>query len=193
MAVKAVRQAAKPRAAKRAAKRATRRAARKARRSAKPKAPKAARKATKPRAAKRAAKRVTRKASRKARKSAKPKAPKAVKATKPRAAKRAVRRTKVKKPKRVTRKMQTGSYRKVWNGTAKFTKGGLTKDDLMLNKRGKVVSKKMFKKGQALKGQSGWMKAVMQARKELGITGFCLMNRGAQGVALYKKAKEIYN
>merc|ERR1712053_53674 len=129
------------------------------------------------------------------RRAAKPKAPKAAKATKPRApkaSKRAVRRTKVKKPKRVTKKMQTGSYRKVWNGTAKWTKGGLTKDDLMLNKRGKVVSKKMFKRGEALKGASGWMEAVVKARKELGITGFCLLNRGAQGVALYKRAKELH-
>merc|ERR1712087_859124 len=109
------------------------------------------------------------------------------------ASKRAVRRTKVKKPKRVTRKMQTGSYRKVWNGTAKFPKGGLVKADLMLNKKGKVVSKKMFKNGQRLQKKSGWMTAIMQARKELGITGFCTVNRRAQGVALYKRAKELYN
>merc|ERR1711902_180622 len=122
----------------------------------------------------------------------KPKAPNAAKATKPRApkaSKRAVRRTQVKKPKRVTRKMQTGSYRKVWNGTAKWTKGGLTKIDLCLNKRGKVVSKKMLKNGQALKNRGGgWMAAVMKARTMLGIQGFCLMNRGREGVALYKKA-----
>merc|ERR1711881_462780 len=97
-----------------------------------------------------------------------------------------------KKPKRVTKKSQTGSKRKVWNGTAVYTKGGLTKKDLMLNKNGKVVSKKMFKKGQALKGKSGWMAAVKKARKELGITGFVLMNRGAHGVALYQKAKELF-
>merc|ERR1711972_260952 len=117
------------------------------------------------------------------------------KATKPRApkaSKRAVRRTKVKKPKRVTRKMQTGSYRKVWNGSAKFTKGGLMKKDLMLNPKGKVVSKKMFAHGQKLqKNNGGWMAAVMQARKELGITGFCTINRGTQGIALYKRAKEL--
>merc|ERR1719356_509696 len=150
--------------------------------------PKAVRAAAKPRAANRAARRATRKAARKARRAAKPKAPKA--ATKPRApkaTKRAVRRTKAKKPKRITKKMQTGSYLKVWNGTAKWTKGGLTKADLCKNKRGKIVSKKKLK---ARKG--GWMKAVVKARKELGITGFCLMNRGAQGVALYKKAKELH-
>merc|ERR1719150_3314447 len=116
-------------------------------------APKAVRAASKPRSAKRAAKRATHRAARKARRAAKPKAPKAATATKPRApkSKRAVRRTQVKKPKRVTRKMQTGSYRKVWNGTSKFTKGGLTKADLMINKKGKVVSKKAFKNGERLR------------------------------------------
>merc|ERR1712130_327599 len=124
----------------------------------------------------------------KARRAAKPKAPKAArKASKPKKAKKAVR--KVKKAKKITRKMQTGSYRKVWNGTAKWTKGGLTKADLCINKRGKVVSKKMMKKANKT---GGWMGAVMQARKELGITGFCLMNRGAEGKALYNKAKELY-
>merc|ERR1739848_334721 len=113
-----------------------------------------------------------------ARRAAKPKAPKA--------GKRAVRRTKVKKAKKITRKMQTGSYRKVWNGTAKYTKGGLTKADLCQNKRGKIVSKKRMNAK-----PSGWTAAVMKARKELGITGFCIVNRGAQGVALYKRAKEL--
>merc|ERR1711879_599531 len=158
-------------------------------------AAKAVRRATKPRSAKRrAAKRATRRAARTARRAAKPKAPKAAKAVKPRApkaSKKAVRR--VKKAKRVSRKMLTGSYRKVWNGTATYTKGGLMKKDLMLNKRGKVVSKKQFAKGQKLQKKGGWMTAVMQARKELGITGFCTVNRGAQGVALYKRAKELYN
>merc|ERR1719411_278089 len=144
-------------------------------------APKAVRAASKPRNPEHPSKRTSRRAARKARRAAKPKAPKAATASKPRApkSKRAVRRTQVKKPKRVTRKMQTGSYRKVWNGTSKFTKGGLTKADLMLNKRGKVVSKKMFKNGQRLNKNNTWMTCVMKARKELGITGFCLMNRGA--------------
>lgn len=158
-----------------------------------------ARKATKPRSAKRrAAKRVTRRVARKARK---PKAPKAVKSTKPRAPKRkAVRKSKKarrtvkpRKPKRVTRKMQTGSYRKVWNGTKKFTKGGLTKADLMMNSRRKIVSKKMHAHATSRKSFAGWTTAVKQARKEMGISGFVLMNRGAQGTALYARAKAIYN
>merc|ERR1719461_1596808 len=154
-------------------------------------APKAVRAASKPRSAKR----TTSRAARKARRAAKPKAPKAATAAKPRApkAKRAVRRTKPRKPKRVTRKMLTGSYRKVWNGTSKFTKGGLTKADLMLNARGKVVSKKQFQQGQRLmKHNGGWTAALMKARKELNITGFCKINRGAQGIALYKRAKELH-
>jgi hypothetical protein len=35
-----------------------------------------------------------------------------------------------------------GSRRKVWNGSAEKTKGGLTKDDLMKNKYGRIVSAK---------------------------------------------------
>lgn len=166
--------AAKPRAAKRTTRRAarkarvTRRAARKARVTRKPKAPK------------RAARKATKGAKKTARRAAKPKAPKAAK--------------KVRKPKRVTRAMQTGSYRKVWNGTSTYTKGGLTKKDLTLNARGKVVSKKMHSRAKNNSSHiTNWVAAVKQARKEMNITGFCLINRGAQGIALYKKAKALYN
>merc|ERR1712083_1043525 len=100
---------------------------------------------------------------------------------------------KVKKAKRVTRKMQTGSYRKVWNGTKMYTKGGLMKKDLMENKRGKIVSKKASMRAAKSGGISKWCSAMKQARKELGVTGFVTINRGAQGVALYKAAKAIYN
>lgn len=36
-----------------------------------------------------------------------------------------------------------GSRAQVWHGTAKKTKGGLTKSGLMKNKHGRIVSKKM--------------------------------------------------
>jgi len=154
-------------------------------------ASKAVRKATKPRAAKRASRRAARKATRKARKArraSKPKAPKAAK--KPRAPKATKRRSakKVKKPKRVTKKSQTGSYAKVWHGSCKWTKGGLTKADLMRNKNGKIVSKKRHT---LRKSMGGWMTAVIKARKQLGITGFVALNRGPQGIALYKLAKSL--
>lgn len=35
-----------------------------------------------------------------------------------------------------------GSRRKVWNGTCQKTPGGLTKGDLMMNKYGRIVSRK---------------------------------------------------
>ena len=35
-----------------------------------------------------------------------------------------------------------GSHAQVWHGTARHTSGGLTKKDLMKNKRGKIISRK---------------------------------------------------
>merc|ERR1712173_442916 len=119
------------------------------------------------------------KAAKKARRASKPKAPK-------------VAAKKARKPKRVTKKMQTGTMRMVWNGSKVFTKSGHVKADLCLNKNGRVMTKKQFKNGQRLK-KSGWVVAVNKARKELGITGFCAINRGAQGIALYKRAKQLHN
>lgn len=37
-----------------------------------------------------------------------------------------------------------GSRHKVYNGTAYKTRGELTKDDLIMNKRGRIVSKKKY-------------------------------------------------
>ena len=37
---------------------------------------------------------------------------------------------------------RNNTYAKVWHGTLKKTPSGLTKKDLMKNKRGKIVSKK---------------------------------------------------
>eukprot|EP00490_Sorites_sp_Unknown_P029895 CAMPEP_0114675924 /NCGR_PEP_ID=MMETSP0191-20121206/48533_1 /TAXON_ID=126664 /ORGANISM="Sorites sp." /LENGTH=130 /DNA_ID=CAMNT_0001946031 /DNA_START=92 /DNA_END=484 /DNA_ORIENTATION=- len=81
----------------------------------------------------------------------------------------------------------------VIKGFKEKTATGLKKADLMVNKRGKVVSKKAHaaakKKFQAI---SGWLKAVTQARKELGIKGFCPVGgKTAQGKALYAKAKSL--
>merc|ERR1719266_792052 len=140
----------------------------------------AVRSAVKPKKAKRAARRATRRAARKA---SKPKAPKRV----ARKSKRVAR--KAKRAKRVTKKMQTGSMRQVWNGTKLYTKGGLMKKDLMMNKRNHVMSQKKAKMGAKA---TKWMSSVMKARKELKITGFVKLNRGSQGIALYKRAKELY-
>merc|ERR1719195_1551992 len=136
-------------------------------------------------------------ARRTARKASKPKKAKATR----RATRRAVRKAtkpkkamKAKRAKKVTKKSQTGSMRQVWSGSKLYTKSGYMKKDLCVNpKNNKVLSKKRFAAAKkAGKGLSGWCNAVKQARKALNITGFVKMNRGAQGIALYKKAKAIY-
>merc|ERR1711920_754238 len=96
------------------------------------------------------------------------------------------------KAKRVTRLSQIGTKRKVWNGTKKYTAGGLTKSDLCLNKYGRVVSKKQHAMGKKAKYIFKWGKAVQKARKKLGITGMVYVNSGEKGILLYKEAKRIY-
>jgi len=41
------------------------------------------------------------------------------------------------------------------------------------------------------KKKSNWMKNLAQARKELGLKGFVAINKGVNGKALYKRAKEL--
>ena len=83
--------------------------------------------------------------------------------------------------------------RRVWSGTCDKTKGGLRKSDLMMNKRGKVVSKKMNKnasKRYKSNGLQKWTNACQKARAELGLTGFVACKKGT---AFYKLAKQYYN
>merc|ERR1711897_81441 len=84
----------------------------------------------------------------------------------------------------------------VFRGSKEKTVGGLTKDKLVKNKSGKVVSKKASqgsKKRYAGSGAQKWAKACSQARKALGIKGFAAIGgKSAQGKALYAKAKAIY-
>jgi hypothetical protein len=42
------------------------------------------------------------------------------------------------------RVIKYGSRRKVFNGSAEKTRGGLRKDDLMKNGRGRIISRKRF-------------------------------------------------
>merc|ERR1719308_720422 len=110
----------------------------------------------------------------------------AVKARRTSKPKKATKRV-ARRAKRVTKKMQTGTMRRVWSGTAMYTKGGLMKKNLCLNKRGKVVSKKAMSHGK--KHLGGWMKATMKARKQLGLTGFVPCKKGTK---YYKLAKKLY-
>merc|ERR1711981_15534 len=111
----------------------------------------------------------------------------------PKKAKRVTKRKAVRKPKRVTKKSMTGSMRMVWNGSKTYTKGGLTKSNLMVNKNGRLMSKKAHANGKkAFAGVKSWNVALSKARKELGITGFVKINRGEMGVKLYNLAKTYH-
>merc|ERR1711933_366788 len=92
------------------------------------------------------------------------KASKAMKALK--AMKKAMKKSQIAKGKR--------AKSSVFRGTKSKTSGGLTKDKLTKNKRGKVVSKaaSAAAKKRYAKGIGLWNKAVQTARKELGIKGF---------------------
>ena len=70
--------------------------------------------------------------------------------------------------------------KKVFHGTMAKTSGGLTKPDLVKNKKGKVVSKKAaaigksnFDNGRKASAFRAWNFAFVRARWVLGITGFC--------------------
>jgi len=79
--------------------------------------------------------------------------------------------------------MTTGSRAQVYHGNATETAGGLKKKDLKM-KDGEIVSKKKAKDAKT----NPWIKAVAKAKKELGITGFALV----QG-KLLTRAREIYS
>merc|ERR550514_2605062 len=101
---------------------------------------------------------------------------------------------KVMKKKRVS-KIARGRYAKalVFRGSKEKTTGGLTKDSLMRNKRGKIVSKRNNAKGKrAYKNVETWTEAFMQAREMLRVEGFHPINgKTLQGKALYYKTKAL--
>merc|ERR1712066_23183 len=88
-----------------------------------------------------------------------------------------------------------GAMARVFSGKKAKTQGGLSKENLVKNKRGKVVSKKrsaLSKKRFASSGLKAWSDAVKKARKELGLTGFVAIGgKSAAGKALYAKAKSL--
>merc|ERR1712083_747940 len=83
----------------------------------------------------------------------------------------------------------------VFRGSKVKTQGGLTKAALTKSKSGKIVGKAASargKKGFAQSALKKWCDATRQARKQLGITGFCPVGgKTAQGKALHAKVKSI--
>merc|ERR1719281_1355405 len=104
---------------------------------------------------------------------------------------------KVMKAKRVS-KIAKGKLGKaqVLRGSKEKTSSGLTKDQLMRNKRGKIVSKKANAIRRKLYQKSTikvWCECVNLARKALNLKGFVAINgKAAEGKALYAKAKALY-
>merc|ERR1712216_592997 len=112
---------------------------------------------------------------------------KAMKAMKAMAAMKAMKAMKKKAVSKIAKGKRARAV--VFHGTKEKTYTGLTKSDLIKNKRGKIVSKKaslLAKKNNYVKG---WYTAVQKARKALGLKGFVAIKKGS---ALYKKAKELY-
>merc|ERR1711865_629123 len=98
------------------------------------------------------------------------------------------------KEKRVS-KVAKGRFAKalVLKGTKEKTVGGLKSDDLMTNKRGKVVSKRANALGKRRYHQvEDWVESVMEAREALHVKGFLAINgKSLQGKALYVKARSL--
>merc|ERR1719164_456301 len=98
------------------------------------------------------------------------------------------------KSKRVS-KVAKGRYAKalVLRGSKEKTVGGLRRDALFKNKRGKVVSKRASANGKRRYAQiEGWVEGVMAARSALRLTGFVAIDgKSLMGKALYVKAKAL--
>merc|ERR1711937_383238 len=113
---------------------------------------------------------------------------KAMKAMKAMGAMKAMRAMKKKAVSKIAKGKLARSV--VFHGTKDKTYTGLTKADLIKNKRGKIVTKKSVAAGKkAYANIKGWTVACQKARKALGIKGFVAIKKGS---ALYKKAKELY-
>merc|ERR1712080_453683 len=82
----------------------------------------------------------------------------------------------------------------VYRGSKAKTVGGLTRDTLMRNTRGKVVSKRASAAGKRAfhRNIKDWHSAFMTARKTLRVQGFYAINgKTLQGKALYVKTKAL--
>merc|ERR1711971_290550 len=100
-------------------------------------------------------------------------------------------RRRVRRKKRVSVR---GSRAQVWRGSrSKVKTTGQTKNELMKNKNGKIISKKAYaagKKAYKRNGLNKWTSAVMAARKQLKVKGFKAIKKGTP---LYRAARKIYD
>merc|ERR1712187_1035894 len=80
----------------------------------------------------------------------------------------------------------------VFAGRKEKTVGGLRKDALRKNSKGKIVSKKASARAQKASAAGRGFRKWAEARKTLGLTGFVPVGgKTASGKALYAKAKAL--
>merc|ERR1719153_1795966 len=109
-----------------------------------------------------------------------------------------MKKTGMKKKAKKVSKIAKGKRAKaaVFRGTKEKTATGLKKSDLMVSKTGKVVTKKQNARGKKVYVKNGlakFTKAVMAARKALGLKGFVpIGGKTPKGQALLKKARSFY-
>merc|ERR1712036_152582 len=85
--------------------------------------------------------------------------------------------------KKTVSKIAKGRFAKavVMRGTKEKTASGLKKSDLIINKRGKIVSKKKsaLAKKRFASSVGPWMQAVKKARAALKVKGFVAIKKGS--------------
>ena len=80
---------------------------------------------------------------------------------------------------------------RVWNGTLKKTSGGLTKNDLMKNKRGKIVSKKKSAAAkQSANNLGAWLRSKGDHFLSKGVTKENIIRKGKPGRKPFKAQKQ---
>merc|ERR1719223_1389200 len=81
----------------------------------------------------------------------------------------------------------------VFRGSRERTVGGLKREALMKNIRGKVVSKRASANGKRrYRNIEDWVESVLEARRALHVSGFVAINgKSLQGKALYVKSTAI--
>jgi hypothetical protein len=90
-----------------------------------------------------------------------------------------------------------GSKAEVAHGNAKYTKGGLTKKDIVIIDDGygnyRYKSKKQQRSGKKKNSfRAKWAKAMKKARKELDLDGFVPVGgKTKEGKALLKRIRQI--
>ena len=82
---------------------------------------------------------------------------------------------------------------RVWNEKLKKTSGGLTKKDLMKNKRGKIVSRKKSegaKKNKDKNNLGNWLRSKGEKFLSKGVKAENILRKGKPGRKAFKKEKE---